>query len=99
MVQPPAAAGGSSAGQAAAGAAHDASGAAGGSGGGSAGGSLKFVLLNAAAHFGAVVSAAHAVVLASGTLSPLESVLHLFPGVPPHRLHRFACGHVVGQER
>ncbi|PSC69979.1 putative ATP-dependent RNA helicase DDX11 [Micractinium conductrix] len=99
VVQPPAAAGGSSAGQAAAGAAHDASGAAGGSGGGSAGGSLKFVLLNAAAHFGAVVSAAHAVVLASGTLSPLESVLHLFPGVPPHRLHRFACGHVVGQER
>lgn len=66
---------------------------------GGGGGSLKFVLLNAAAHFGAVVAAAHAVVLASGTLSPLESVLHLFPGLPPHRLHRFACGHVVGQER
>lgn len=64
-----------------------------------AGGQLKFVLLNAAAHFGAVVSEAHAVVLASGTLSPLESVLHLFPGLPPHRLHRFACGHVVGEER
>lgn len=66
---------------------------------GSAGGLLKYVLLNAAAHFGEVVSAAHAVVLASGTLSPLQSVLHLFPGLPPHRLHRFACGHVVGQER
>ena len=23
----------------------------------------------------------------------------LFPGLPPHRLHRFACGHVVGPER
>ena len=33
-------------------------------GGGDGGGLLKFVLLNAAAHFGAVVSAAHAVVLA-----------------------------------
>ncbi|PRW20458.1 putative ATP-dependent RNA helicase DDX11 [Chlorella sorokiniana] len=70
-----------------------------GSSGSSGGGLLKFVLLNAAAHFGAVVSAAHAVVLASGTLSPLESVLHLFPGLPPHRLHRFACGHVVARER
>jgi chromosome transmission fidelity protein 1 len=57
------------------------------------------VLLNAAAHFGRVVSAAHAVVLASGTLSPLESLLHLFPGVPPSRIHRFSCGHVVGRER
>lgn len=73
--------------------------ASGGGGGGTADGLLKFVLLNAAAHFGRVVSAAHAVVLASGTLSPLESVLHLFPDVPPHRLHRFTCGHVVGKER
>lgn len=68
-------------------------------GNGQPGGLLKFVLLNAAAHFGAVVRAAHAVVLASGTLSPLESVLHLFPGLPPHRLHRYACGHVVPRER
>ena len=29
----------------------------------------------------------NAVVLASGTLSPLESVMHLFPGLPPNRLH------------
>lgn len=62
-------------------------------------GVLKFVLLNAAAHFARVVSAAHAVVLASGTLSPLESVLQLFPGTPPERVHRFACGHVVPRER
>jgi chromosome transmission fidelity protein 1 len=67
--------------------------------GGGGGGTLRFVLLNAAAHFGRVVSAAHAVVLASGTLSPLESLLHLFPGVPPSRIHRFSCGHVVGRER
>ena len=65
----------------------------------SGGGLLKFVLLNAAAQFGRVVSAAHAVVLASGTLSPLDSLLHLFPGLPPGRLHHFSCGHVVGKER
>lgn len=67
--------------------------------GSESGGTLRFVLLNAAARFGRVVSAAHAVILASGTLSPLESLLHLFPGVPPSRLHRFSCGHVVGRER
>lgn len=60
---------------------------------------LKFVLLNAATHFARVVAAAHAVVLASGTLSPLESVLQLFPGTPPHRVHRFACGHVVPRQQ
>ena len=62
-------------------------------------GMLKYVLLNAAAHFARVASAAHAVVLASGTLSPVESVLHLFPGTPSDQVHHFSCGHVVGQDR
>eukprot|EP00887_Chlorella_sp_A99_P000340 scaffold13.g340.t1 len=62
-------------------------------------GVLKFVLLNAAAHFARVVASAHAVVLASGTLSPLASVLQLFPGTPPERIHHFSCGHVVVQDR
>jgi chromosome transmission fidelity protein 1 len=60
-----------------------------------AGRTLRFVLLNAAAYFGKVVSAARAVVLASGTLSPLAPVLQLFPGVPPAAVHRYSCGHVV----
>jgi chromosome transmission fidelity protein 1 len=60
---------------------------------------LKFVLLNAAAHFAAVVASARAVVLASGTLAPLDAVLPLFASTPEDRIHRFACGHVVGRER
>ena len=43
---------------------------------------------------------AHAVVLASGTLSPVASLSQqLFPGLAPGRLTHFSCGHVVGQER
>lgn len=60
---------------------------------------VKFVLLNAAAHFAKVVSSARAVILASGTLSPLPTVLHLFPGVPRSSIHNYSCGHVVGEER
>ena len=60
---------------------------------------VKFVLLNAAVHFSKVVSTAKAVILASGTLSPLQTVLHLFPGVPRDSIHSYSCGHVVGEER
>ncbi|KAK9816819.1 hypothetical protein WJX72_005361 [[Myrmecia] bisecta] len=64
------------------------------------GGTLKFVLLNAAAHFCKVVSAAHAVVLASGTLSPIQSLeQQLFPDLPAASLHHFSCGHVMPRER
>lgn len=62
-------------------------------------GTVKFVLLNAATHFASVVSTARAVVLASGTLSPLETVLDLFPGVSEKDIHKYSCGHVVGKER
>jgi hypothetical protein len=44
-----------------------------------------------------VLSSAHAVVLASGTLAPTASLRQqLFPGVPSCNLHHFSCGHVVG---
>jgi chromosome transmission fidelity protein 1 len=62
-------------------------------------GTVKFVLLNAATHFANVVSTARAVVLASGTLSPLETVLDLFPSVSENDIHKYSCGHVVGKER
>ncbi|KAK9843489.1 hypothetical protein WJX81_005623 [Elliptochloris bilobata] len=61
---------------------------------------IKFVLLNAAAHFGKVVAAAHAVVLASGTLAPMEALRRaLFPALDPAAVRRFSCGHVVPPER
>ena len=64
-----------------------------------ASGTVKFVLLNAATHFASVVSSARAVILASGTLSPLETVLDLFPSVSENDIHKYSCGHVVGKER
>jgi chromosome transmission fidelity protein 1 len=63
-------------------------------------GRLRFVLLNAARHFGRLLSGARAVVLASGTLSPVASLrAQLFPDEPPSRIHHFDCGHVVAPER
>ena len=53
-----------------------------------------------AAHMLQVLAEAHAVVLASGTLSPIASLSQqLFPGLAPDRLSHFSCGHVVGKER
>ncbi len=46
-----------------------------------------------------VVSSARAVVLASGTLSPIEPVLQLFPFTPREAFHHYSCGHVVGRDR
>lgn len=60
---------------------------------------IRYIALNAAACFNSVVSEAHAVILASGTLSPLESVLHLFPKIPKDKIHHYNCGHVVGKDR
>lgn len=65
----------------------------------SSNGCIKFVLLNAAVHFSRVVADARAVILASGTLSPLDSVLNLFPTVPRNAIYHYSCGHVVGAER
>jgi len=57
---------------------------------------LKFVLLHAAQKFAQITSDAHAVVLASGTLAPVDSLVQqLFPTTPPERIHRFCCGHVI----
>ncbi|DBA94863.1 TPA: hypothetical protein ACH3X1_002400 [Trebouxia sp. C0004] len=61
---------------------------------------LKFVLLNAAAHFSKVVDQAHAVVLASGTLSPIASLTRqLFPTLPPSAITHFSCAHVVPKQQ
>lgn len=48
-----------------------------------------------------VVSAAHAVVLASGTLAPVEALSQqLFPGAAAAaRIRHFSCGHVVSKDR
>ncbi|GLI65473.1 hypothetical protein VaNZ11_009010, partial [Volvox africanus] len=60
---------------------------------------LRYTVLNAAAHFTSILQSARSVVLASGTLSPVEGLLaQLLPDVPPHRVRLFSCGHVVPPE-
>ena len=47
-----------------------------------------------------VVEQAHAVVLASGTLSPVASLTRqLFPSLPPSAITHFSCGHVIPKEQ
>jgi len=62
--------------------------------------SLRFILLNAGARFGAVLASARAVVLASGTLEPSASLeAQLFPGGASDAAARFACCHVLPPDR
>lgn len=59
-------------------------------------GQLRFVLLNAARHFGQLLASARSVLLVSGTLAPIEGLqAQLFPDVPAERVRHFECGHVV----
>ncbi len=59
-------------------------------------GQLRYVLLNAAAQFGDVLTKAHSVLLVSGTLAPVSSLrAQLFPSVSPERVRHFECCHVI----
>ncbi|CAM6114691.1 unnamed protein product [Calypogeia fissa] len=60
---------------------------------------LKFIMLNAAKHVAEVLNHARAVVLAGGTLQPVEEVrVRLLPHLPEDRVHIFGCGHIVPPE-
>ncbi|KAJ9588736.1 hypothetical protein L9F63_017971 [Diploptera punctata] len=64
-------------------------------------GSLKFLLLNPAAHFADIVKQARAVIVAGGTMQPLEEFrdqLFLSAGGTIDRLYEFSCGHVIPPE-
>ncbi|EQC25734.1 hypothetical protein SDRG_16396 [Saprolegnia diclina VS20] len=57
---------------------------------------LKFLLLNPALHFADVLSEARSVILAGGTMQPIDQVLHqLLLGSSPDRLKVFSCGHII----
>lgn len=60
---------------------------------------LKYVMLNASTNFEKIVSEARSVILASGTLSPLEGVMELFQGRPPELMKMYTCGHIVSKNR
>ena len=60
---------------------------------------IKFVMLNAATHFEALVREAHAVVLAGGTLQPLEDLfLQVMPTVDRAGVRTLSCGHVIDRK-
>ena len=59
---------------------------------------IKYLPLDAAAQFTAVVQEARAVILAGGTMQPVSEFrdqLFLAAGAAPERVTVFSCGHVV----
>eukprot|EP00850_Spirogloea_muscicola_P017680 SM000154S01415 [mRNA] locus=s154:273508:278403:+ [translate_table: standard] len=56
----------------------------------------KFVMLNAARHFEGIVQSARAVILAGGTLQPVQDLRDgLFPNIDHKHLQVYSCGHIV----
>ncbi|MCJ1427110.1 ATP-dependent DNA helicase chl1 [Sticta canariensis] len=61
--------------------------------------SLKYMLLDPTYHFREIVENAKAVILAGGTMSPMDDyVRHLFAYVNPDRLKLWSCGHIIPKE-
>ncbi|KAL6624706.1 hypothetical protein ACP70R_032027 [Stipagrostis hirtigluma subsp. patula] len=60
---------------------------------------LKFVMLCAEKIFSEVTCDAHAVILAGGTLQPIEEIrLRLYPSLSPSHIKFFTCNHIVPPE-
>ncbi|XP_021892833.1 ATP-dependent DNA helicase DDX11 isoform X2 [Carica papaya] len=59
-------------------------------------GSLKYVMLTGQKIFSEIVDQAHAVILAGGTLQPIEETRErLFPWLPSNQVQFFSCGHII----
>ncbi|KAL5756122.1 hypothetical protein ACOSQ2_020868 [Xanthoceras sorbifolium] len=66
---------------------------------GKQGGFIKYVMLTGEKIFSEIVDQAHAVVLAGGTLQPIEETRErLFSWLPPNELHFFSCSHIIPPE-
>ncbi|EOA34339.1 hypothetical protein CARUB_v10021859mg [Capsella rubella] len=66
---------------------------------GQQGGYIKYVMLTGAKLFSEVVDEAHAVILAGGTLQPIEETRErLFPWLQSNQLQFFSCSHIVPPE-
>ncbi|KAH7547286.1 hypothetical protein FEM48_Zijuj01G0293600 [Ziziphus jujuba var. spinosa] len=62
-------------------------------------GYIKYVMLTGERIFSEIINQAHAVVLAGGTLQPIEETRErLFPWLSPDKLHFFSCSHIVPPE-
>ncbi|TLD35402.1 DNA repair helicase [Venturia nashicola] len=57
---------------------------------------LKYMLLDPTFHFKEIVEEARAVILAGGTMSPMDDYIkHLFSYTSPTRIMTLSCGHVI----
>lgn len=57
---------------------------------------LKYLLLNPCYYFKEIVNEARAVILAGGTMEPMDDfVYQLFPYLPKEKIHKFSCGHII----
>ncbi|PWW80652.1 DNA repair helicase [Tuber magnatum] len=60
---------------------------------------LRYMLLDPAHHFREIVEEARAVILAGGTMEPMNDYInHLFPYLPKERIRTLSCGHVIPKE-
>lgn len=60
---------------------------------------FKYMLLDPTFHFQEIVESARAVILAGGTMQPMEDYMtHLFPYVPREKIRTLSCGHVIPKE-
>jgi chromosome transmission fidelity protein 1 len=60
---------------------------------------FKYMLLDPAFHFKDVVAEARAVILAGGTMQPMQDyITHLFPYVPREKIRTLSCGHVIPKD-
>ncbi|KAL9125611.1 MAG: hypothetical protein Q9217_005208 [Psora testacea] len=60
---------------------------------------LKYILLDPTHHFREVVEDARAVILAGGTMSPMDDYArYLFPYVDADRLQIWGCGHIIPKD-
>ncbi|XP_062073378.1 uncharacterized protein LOC133777698 isoform X1 [Humulus lupulus] len=63
------------------------------------GGYLKYVMLTGEKIFSEILDQAHAVILAGGTLQPIEETRErLFPSLSPKKFQFFSCSHIVPPE-
>ncbi|MCJ1388968.1 ATP-dependent DNA helicase chl1 [Xylographa bjoerkii] len=61
--------------------------------------SLKYMLLDPTHHFKEIIEEARAVILAGGTMSPMEDYTHhLLPHLSHERIKTLCCGHVIPVE-
>ena len=61
--------------------------------------SLKYMLLDPTFHFKEIVEEARAVILAGGTMAPMDDYArHLLAYVDPERLKTWSCGHIIPRE-